>query len=58
MFPTDTIVENKTQLVDYLEAGCTSRGSFKIGAEQERFVYLTNEFIVKDETAREHHFCV
>lgn len=40
----ETVVEYKGQLVDYLKSGCKPREAFKIGAEQERFVFHTKDF--------------
>ncbi len=34
-----TVIENKAQLVEYLESGCKSPEQFKLGAEQEMFVF-------------------
>jgi glutamate--cysteine ligase len=39
-----TPVENKAQLVEYLAAGCKPPDKFRLGAEQEQFVYRANEF--------------
>lgn len=42
---TDTIpVQNKAQLVEYLAAGCKPADAFRLGAEQEQFVYRANDF--------------
>jgi glutamate--cysteine ligase len=41
---TDTIpVENKAQLVEYIAAGCKPPEEFRLGAEQEQFVYRAND---------------
>jgi glutamate--cysteine ligase len=42
--PENTVVESKAQLVEYLESGCKPPGSFRLGAEQERFVLQTSDY--------------
>ena len=39
-----TPVENKSQLVEYLEAGCKAAERFVLGTEQEQFVYHSRDF--------------
>ena len=39
-----TPVENKSQLVEYLVAGCKAPDEFRLGAEQEQFVYRANDY--------------
>lgn len=40
----DPVIESKRQLVEYLEFGCKPHESFRLGAEQEQFVYHTREY--------------
>jgi len=40
----NTVVESKAQLVEYLESGCRPPESFRLGAEQERFVFQTSDY--------------
>lgn len=45
--PTDddadaVVVENKAQLVDYLESGCKPVEKFRLGTEQEKFIYYSD----------------
>jgi glutamate--cysteine ligase len=37
-------VENKSQLVEYFESGCTAPELFALGTEQEQFVYFSRNF--------------
>lgn len=37
--PESIVVQNKAQLVEYLEAGCKTPDRFRLGAEQEMFVF-------------------
>ncbi len=39
-----TVVENKAQLVEYLEAGCKPPEQFRLGSEQEMFVFSGDDF--------------
>ncbi len=39
-----TLVENKAQLVEYFEAGCKSPEKFRLGVEQEMFVYRCADY--------------
>ncbi len=39
-----TPVENKAQLVEYLAAGCKPADTFRLGAEQEQFVYRAHDY--------------
>ena len=34
-----TVIENKAQLVEYLAAGCKPPEQFRLGSEQEMFVF-------------------
>ena len=43
--PESTVLENKAQLVEYLEAGCKSPDQFRLGAEQEMFVFSGPDFM-------------
>ncbi len=38
----DPVIENREQLVEYLESGSKSPAAFRLGAEQEQFVYHTS----------------
>ena len=38
------VVENKAQLVEYLAAGCKTPESFRLGAEQEMFVFSGDDY--------------
>ncbi|MFK7770463.1 MAG: glutamate--cysteine ligase [Mariniblastus sp.] len=39
-----TVINNKSQLVEYLEAGSKSHGMFRLGAEQEMFVLSGEDY--------------
>jgi glutamate--cysteine ligase len=39
-----TVVENTAQLVDYLESACKPPDAFRLGTEQERFVYRSKDY--------------
>jgi len=39
----DTVIENRSQLIEYLESGGKPPGEFRLGAEQEQFVYRTDD---------------
>ncbi|MGF1577824.1 MAG: glutamate--cysteine ligase [Gemmataceae bacterium] len=40
----NTIIENKSQLVAYLESGCKASEKFRLGTELELFVFRAEEF--------------
>ena len=40
----ETLIESKAQLVEYLETGCKPPWSFRLGVEQERFVFQTSDY--------------
>jgi glutamate--cysteine ligase len=40
----NTVVESKAQLVEYLAAGCRPPDEFRLGAEQEQFVYRGSDY--------------
>jgi glutamate--cysteine ligase len=39
-----TVVENTAQLVEHLESGCKAPDAFKLGTEQEMFVYRSDDY--------------
>ena len=39
-----TVIENKGQLVEYLAAGCKSANQFRLGSEQEMFVFSGDDY--------------
>jgi glutamate--cysteine ligase len=39
---TRAIIEDKAQLVSYLEAGCKPKGEWRLGTEHEKFAFLTD----------------
>ena len=42
--PESTVIESKAQLVDYLAAGCKSAEQFRLGSEQEMFVFSGEDY--------------
>ena len=45
MEDNDTIpIESKAQLIEYLEAGCKPPAMYRLGTEQEKFVYRSKDF--------------
>jgi len=40
----NTVVEHNAQLVEYLESGCKPPEKFRLGTEQERFVYRSKDY--------------
>ncbi len=39
---TRAIIEDKAQLVSYLEAGCKPKAEWRLGTEHEKFAFLTD----------------
>lgn len=44
----DNVIVNRSQLIEYLESGCKPPGEFRLGAEQEQFVYRTDDLSPAD----------
>ncbi len=40
----NTVIESKAQLVEYLESGCKPPERFRLGSEQEKFVYRSKDY--------------
>ena len=40
----NTVIENKAQLVEYLASGCKPPERFRLGTEQEKFVYRSKDY--------------
>ena len=40
----NTPIESKAQLVEYLDAGCKAPEAFRLGTEQETFVYRRDDY--------------
>ena len=41
--PSDQVVSDKRQLVEYLEAGCKPPADWRIGTEHEKFGYRLDD---------------
>ena len=37
-------IENRQQLIEYLESGCKPKSEWKLGTEHEKFGFTTNDF--------------
>ena len=43
-YPQGSVIENKAQLIEYLISGCKSPENFRLGAEQEWFLYKDSDY--------------